>query len=318
MRSQNSLPARFDHPLYRNRPRSTAMGMPARIGRRKRRERRIRRWTAKAETRCSRQPLMPVPVGSERFSRALVASWCTCRTSIRDASPSPASSAIRFRMLCNAFLEVSSCLALSISATSVFAVSFPKKHSDRQWLSDGTVADTIHGHPSSDSNTVQMHSAIMSMSYPPPFFSLCSLAFTRRTVMFWSKYMTMKAKSPPTTASPKPAPSMSPRSTTHGRTSVPSVVEVMPSSLTSRNPSSKSSYRPISAHATPMPTPMAITGAKSAMRLRTHWLKKVPLRELRMPRAVKHVRRPTKSAARASPWPRSSAWKILTKYSRAE
>eukprot|EP00961_Rhodomonas_salina_P192777 2601496-Rhodomonas_salina.3 len=45
-----------------------------------------------------------------------------------------------------------------------------------------------------------------------------------------------------------------------------------------------------------------MTGAKSAIRLRTHWLNSEPLREPRMEIAVKKVSRPTISPAFASPW----------------
>mmetsp|Transcript_28860 Transcript_28860/g.67474 ORF Transcript_28860/g.67474 Transcript_28860/m.67474 type:complete len:148 (-) Transcript_28860:1297-1740(-) len=54
----------------------------------------------------------------------------------------------------------------SSSPPSSITPSLPKKQSDRQWLSEGTVADTIQGHPKRESRKVQMHSAIMSMSYP--------------------------------------------------------------------------------------------------------------------------------------------------------
>mmetsp|Transcript_11335 Transcript_11335/g.27225 ORF Transcript_11335/g.27225 Transcript_11335/m.27225 type:complete len:247 (+) Transcript_11335:115-855(+) len=192
MRSQNSLPAKLDHPLYRNRPLRTAIGMPARAVRRKRRESRIRRCTMKGVTRCSRQHVIPVPVGSDIISSAFEASCATCRTksvwllsrkllgepekdrggdcALTPASPSSmrksvSRSSMSLRMPCNALKDLFSSLVLSSSLVASPA-SLPKKHRDRQWLSEGTVADTIQGHPTRESKRVQMARAIMSMSYP--------------------------------------------------------------------------------------------------------------------------------------------------------
>mmetsp|Transcript_13594 Transcript_13594/g.23143 ORF Transcript_13594/g.23143 Transcript_13594/m.23143 type:complete len:245 (-) Transcript_13594:1080-1814(-) len=182
MRSQNSLPARLDQPLYMNRPRRTARGMLPRAGRRKRSARRMSKWVVKGVRRCSRQPVISVPEGRDIISMAEVDSlWMATTRSLwlrpdsetertldafSASSRSPSGTPdidTRSRSLLRVFIDCSS-IRLSSSSCLSLPPSLPKKHRERQWFREGTVADTSHGHPQRESRTVHRQSAIISMS----------------------------------------------------------------------------------------------------------------------------------------------------------